>query len=90
MCRLGTFSMLYPVPTQDFGGASPLFFGAHSLGYFPRRVSGEQQGGAAEILSRNGVEHGKRTQSTHPRVGLGPSLPIREVGGFVAVSRKPG
>ena len=56
MCRLGMFSMFYPVPRQDFGGASPLFSGAHSLGYLPRRVSGEQRGGAAEILSRNGVE----------------------------------
>jgi len=72
MCRLGMFSMLYPVSRQDFGGASPLFSGAHSLRYLPRRVSGEQRGGAAEILSRNGVEHGERTQSTHPRVGLGP------------------
>ena len=72
MCRLGTFSMFYPVPRQDFGGASPLFSGAHSLGYLLRRVSEEQRGGAAEILSRNGVEHGERTQSRHPRVGLGP------------------
>ena len=31
---------------------------AHSLGILPRRVFGEQRGGAAEILSRNGVEHG--------------------------------
>ena len=45
---------------------------AHSLGILPRRVFGEQRGGAAEILSRNGVEHGQRTQSTHSRVGLGP------------------
>ena len=35
-------------------------------------ASGEQQGGADEILSRNGVEHGGHTQSTHTRVGLGP------------------
>ena len=82
--------MFYPVPRQNFGGASPLFSGAHSLGYLPRRVSGEQRGGDAEILSRNGVEHGERTQSTHPRVGLGPSLPIRDVGGFSAVSHQPG
>ena len=59
---------------------------AHSLGFLLRRVSGEQRGGAAKILSRNGVEHGERTQSTHPRVGLGPSLPIRDVGGFNAVN----
>ena len=59
---------------------------AHSLGLLPRRVSGEQQGGAAEILSWNRVEHGEHTQSTHPRVELGPSLPIRDVGGFNAVN----
>ena len=45
---------------------------AHSLGILPRHVFAEQRGGAAEILSRNGVEHGQRTQSTHSRVGLGP------------------
>ena len=39
---------------------------AHPLGFLPRRVSGEQRGGAAEILSRIGVEHGERTQSTDP------------------------
>ena len=44
---------------------------AHPLGFWPRRVSGEQRGGAAEILSQGGVEHGERTQSAHPRVGLG-------------------
>ena len=38
----------------------------HPLGFLPRRVSGEQRGGAAEILSRIGVEHGERTQSTDP------------------------
>ena len=41
---------------------------AHSLGKLPRRVSGEQRGGAVEILSRIGVERGERTQSTDPRV----------------------
>jgi hypothetical protein len=39
---------------------------AHPLGFLPRRVSGEQRGGVAEILSRIGVEHGERTQSTDP------------------------
>lgn len=58
----------------------------HSLVFLSRRVSGEQRGGAAEILSRNVAEHGERTQSTHPRVGLGPSLPIRNVGGFSAIN----
>ena len=28
---------------------------AHPLGFLPRRVSGEQRGGAAKILSRIGV-----------------------------------
>ena len=37
------------------------------LGKKPREcASREQRGGAAEILSRNRAEHGKRTQSTHP------------------------
>ena len=39
---------------------------AHSLGFLPRRASREQRGGAAEILSRTGLEHGERTQSTDP------------------------
>ena len=30
--------------------------------FLPRRVSGEQRGGAAEIVTRTGVEHGERTQ----------------------------
>jgi hypothetical protein len=34
-------------------------------------ASGEQRGGAAEILSWIGVEHGERTQSTHPRAVRG-------------------
>ena len=72
MCRLGTFSMLYPISRQNFGSASPLFSGCTFSRVLPGRVSGEQRGGAAEILSRNGVEQGERTQSTHPRVGLGP------------------
>ena len=42
---------------------------AHSLGNVPRRVSGEQRGGAAEILSRIGVGQGERTRTTGPRVG---------------------
>ena len=61
--RLSTFSLLYPDPRQDFGSASPLFSGCTSLSAFlPRRVSGEQRGGAAEILSRIGVEQGERIQ----------------------------
>ena len=53
-------------------GASEAAPGTHPLCLLQRRVSGEQRGGAAEILSRNGVEHGQRTQSKHSRVGLGP------------------
>ena len=41
-------------------------------------ASGEQQGGAAEILSRNGVEHEQRTQSTHPRAVRGKRWTIRK------------
>jgi hypothetical protein len=52
---------------------------AHPLGFLPRRVSGEQRGGAVEILSRAGVEHGERTQLRIRRL-LGPSIPIRDVG----------
>ena len=49
------------------------------LGKMPREcASGEQQGGAAEILSRNGVEHEQRTQSTHPRAVRGKRWTIRK------------
>ena len=41
---------------------------AHPLGFLPRRVSGEQRGGAAEILCCIGVEQGEHTQSTDPAV----------------------
>ena len=50
---------------------------AHSPGILPRRVFGEQRGGAAKILSRNGVEHAERTQSTHPRAVRGNRWTIR-------------
>src|SRR4051812_25603583 len=70
MCRLGTLSTVYPEPRQDFGRASLLFSGCTILSAFlAGRVSGEQQGGAAEILSRFGVDRGECIQSTHPRVG---------------------
>ena len=45
---------------------------------FRSRVSGEQRGGAAEILSRIGVEQGERTQSTDPAAARSP--PSRDVG----------
>ena len=41
-------------------------------------ASGEQQGGATEILSRNGIEHEQRTQSTHPRAVRGKRWTIRK------------
>jgi hypothetical protein len=41
---------------QSFGTTFPLFSG-YTI-FFLGRVSGEQRGGAAEILSQIGVEHG--------------------------------
>jgi hypothetical protein len=71
MCRLGMFSMLCPQLEIEFRRRLPVVLRMHILSAFgARRVSGEQRGGAAEILSRGGVEHGERTQSAHPRVGL--------------------
>ena len=65
-------SILYSDPRQSFSSISLLFSGytISMLG----RVFGEQQEGAAEILSRIGVDSRawKLTSSTHPRVGLGP------------------
>jgi hypothetical protein len=49
-------SMLCSYPRQSFGITSMLFSG-YTIS-FPGRVFGEQRGGAAEILSRIGVEHG--------------------------------
>jgi len=43
-------------PSRSFGRTSPLFSG-YTLSP-PGRVSGEQRGGAAEIPSRTGAEHG--------------------------------
>ena len=45
-------------PFRDRISAAPpcCSLDAHSLGILPRRVFGEQRGGAAEIFSRNGVE----------------------------------
>jgi hypothetical protein len=71
MCRLGMFSMLCPELETEFLWRLPVVLRMHILSAFgPRRVSGEQRGGAAKILSRGRVEHGERTQSAHPRVGL--------------------
>ena len=74
MCRLGLFSHMLCSGSDAYISSVPplLFSGTHPLCLWQRRVSGEQWGGAAEILRRNGVEHGQHTQSTHSRVGLGP------------------
>ena len=53
---MGLVSMLYSDPRQSFGSISLLFSG-YTI-FLPGRVFGEQRGGAAEILSRIGVEHG--------------------------------
>ena len=57
-------------PVQDMISVAPPYCSpdAHPLGFLPRRVSGEQRGGAAEIPSRIVVEQGERTQSTDPAV----------------------
>jgi hypothetical protein len=52
--------------------------GAHPLGFLLRRVSGEERGGATEILSRTEVEHGECTQSTDLAAARSP--PSRDVG----------
>jgi len=48
--------MLYSYPRQSFGITSLLFSG-YTLSLVGR-VFGEQRGGAAEIMSGIGVEHG--------------------------------
>ena len=70
--------MLYPIPRQNFGSTSPLFSKYTSRQNAEECASGEQQVGAAEILSRNGVEHEQRTQSTHPRAVRGKRWTIRK------------
>ena len=49
-------SMLYSDLRQSFSSISLLFSG-YTI-FLPGRVFGEQRGGAAEILSQIGVEHG--------------------------------
>jgi hypothetical protein len=49
-------SMFYSDPRWSFGTTSLLFYG-YTLS-LPGCVSGEQRRGAAEILSRIGIEHG--------------------------------
>ena len=62
--RLSTFSQrALPRSETGFRQRLPVVLRMHiPLGFLPRRVSGEQRGGAAEILSRIGVELGERTQ----------------------------
>ena len=49
-------SMLYSDPKQSFSSIS-LLFSRYTIS-LPGRVFEEQRGGAAEILSQIGVEHG--------------------------------
>ena len=53
---MGLVSMVYFDPGQSFGITSLLFSG-YTI-FLSGRVSREQPGGAAEILSRIGVDHG--------------------------------
>ena len=53
---MGLVSVVYSVPRQSFGSISLLFSG-YTIS-LPGRVFGDQRGGAAEILSRIGVDHG--------------------------------
>ena len=53
---MGLVSVVYSVLRQSFDSISLLFSG-YTI-FLPGRVFGEQRGGAAEILSRIGVEHG--------------------------------
>ena len=53
---MGLVSVVYSVPRQSFDSISLLFFG-YTLS-LAGRASGEQRGGAVEILSRIGVEYG--------------------------------
>jgi hypothetical protein len=56
------FSMLYLGPSQNFGSTSPLLSDTHLGKKLRGCASGEQPGGAAEILTWTEAEHGKRTQ----------------------------
>ena len=49
-------SMIHSHPRQSFGNISPWFSG-YTIS-LSGRVSGEQWGGAAEIMSQIGVDHG--------------------------------
>ena len=53
---MGLVYMVHSDPRQSFGITSPMFSGYTIT--LSGRVSGEHQGGAAEILSRTGVDHG--------------------------------
>ena len=55
-CVVGSGSMVHSDPSQSFGITSLLFSG-YTIS-LSGRVSGEQRGGAAEILSQIGVDHG--------------------------------
>ena len=52
---MGLVFMVYSDPRQSFDIIS-LFFSGYTIS-LPGRVFGEERGGAAEIMSRIGVEH---------------------------------
>jgi hypothetical protein len=54
---MGLVSMFYSDLRQSFSTTFPLFSG-YTISFLGR-VSGEQRGGATEILSQIGVQHGK-------------------------------
>jgi hypothetical protein len=70
-CVDGVSFHVYSDPRQSFGITSLMFSGYTSSP--PGHVFGEQRGGAAEILSRIGVDM-ETNPSMHPQVGLGPIL----------------
>ena len=79
MFRLGSFSHAMLRILRKISAAPPRCSPNTRLGKMSREYgSGEQQGGAAEILSRNRVEHGEHTQSTHPRAVRGKRWTIRK------------
>jgi hypothetical protein len=78
-CVVGYILHALPRSESEFRQRLPLCSpDAHPLGFLLRLVSGEQWGGAAEILSQTEVEHGEYTQSTDPAAARSP--PSRDVG----------
>ena len=62
-CIVGYVLPALPRSKTEFWQRLPIVIRMHiPLSFLTRHVSGEQRGGAAEILTRTGVEHGERTQ----------------------------